>query len=204
MRTTCTLPAQLETCPKASIRKTSDVDLIEAIAMGDRQALGTLFARYHVRIYRFIVRFTGNASVAEDVVSEVFIAVWRAAGGFKKTCQVSTWLLAIARYKAIEALKRTPHEQLDDQMAMNALVAADDPEASANESSRRSIIQKCLMQLTTTQREILDLIYYHERTPEQVAEIAGIPRGTVKTRAFYARRRLAELLRDVGINEANP
>jgi RNA polymerase sigma-70 factor (ECF subfamily) len=60
------------------------------------------------------------------------------------------------------------------------------------------------MQLPTPQREILDLIYYHERTPEQIAEIARIPRGTVKTRAFYARKRLAELLRNAGINEVNP
>lgn len=203
MRTTCTLPVRLETCPKASMRRTSDADLVEAIAVGDREALGTLFVRHNVRIHRFINRFTGNASLAEDVVSEVFIAVWRAAGGFKKNCQVSTWLLAIARYKAIEVLKRASHEQLDEQAAMSTLVAADDPEASANELSRRSILQKCLMQLTTTQREVLDLIYYHERTPEQVAEIAGIPRATVKTRAFYARRRMAELLRSAGIDEAN-
>ncbi len=84
MRTTCTLPVRLETCPKASMRRTSDADLVEAIAVGDREALGTLFVRHNVRIHRFINRFTGNASLAEDVVSEVFIAVWRAAGGLQE------------------------------------------------------------------------------------------------------------------------
>jgi RNA polymerase sigma-70 factor (ECF subfamily) len=194
MRTTCSLPA---------ILKTSDEDLIAAIAAGDRDAMGTLFTRHSVSVYRFIVRFTRDASLAEDIVSDVFLTVWRGAAGFKQNSQVLTWLLAIARYKAIAALKRSSHERLEDQTAMTALVAADNPEASANQTSRRAVIKRCLMQLPEPQRELLDLVYYHERTLEQVAEIIGIPRGTVKTRVFYARKRMTELLRDAGIREFN-
>ena len=68
-------------------------------------------------MYRFIVRLTGNQSLAEDLVSEVFLAVWRQAETFEAKLAVSTWLLAIARDKALSALRRRTDEHLDDQMA---------------------------------------------------------------------------------------
>ena len=198
MQTTYALPVLPRTRPLTSIERTSDEGLIEAIAAGDRQALGTLFARHNVRVYRFVARLTGNACLAEDIVSEVFLAVWIGADSFKKNSQVSTWLLAIARNKAIATLRRISDQQLDDETAA-ALVAADDPEMSASQTNRRAVIRKCLMQLPTAQREILDLIYYHEKTLHEVAEIVGIPYSTVKTRVFYARRRMTELLEISGI-----
>jgi RNA polymerase sigma-70 factor (ECF subfamily) len=76
---------------------TSDETLIRAIAAGDRRAMQALYARYSVRIYRFVLRLTNDRSLAEDIASEVFIDVWRGAEGFKVKSQVSTWMLAIAR-----------------------------------------------------------------------------------------------------------
>lgn len=204
MLTTYALPVLPRPCPRTLIEKTPDEALIKAIAIGDRQAMATLFARHNVRVYRFIARLTRNAALAEDVLSEVFLAVWLGANGFKKNSQVSTWLLAIARNKAIAALRRTSPEQLNDEMTATAPAAADDPETSANETSRRTVIRKCLMQLPTAQREILDLIYYHEKTLEQVAQIVGIPYPTVKTRVFYARKSMSELLKNAGIHDSKP
>jgi DNA-directed RNA polymerase specialized sigma24 family protein len=89
-----------------SNQEAPDQSLIKAIAGGDRRAMHTLYARHNVRIYRFILRLIKNASLAEDLVSEVFLTVWRDARTFKGKSQVSTWLLAIARYKAISAMRR--------------------------------------------------------------------------------------------------
>src|SRR6186713_2503944 len=87
----------------------SDEALIERIAHGDRAAMQALYGRHSVRIYRFILRFTVDASTAEDLVSDVFIEVWRSAARFEKKSRASTWLLAIARHKALSARRRRPH-----------------------------------------------------------------------------------------------
>src|SRR4051812_25140080 len=102
---------------KTSSAERSDEALIESIARGDKIAMRVLFARHNVRIYRFAQRFTKNSSIAEDVVSEVFLEVWRHAAGFEARSQVSTWLLGIARHKAISYLRRRSETQLDEEFA---------------------------------------------------------------------------------------
>jgi RNA polymerase sigma-70 factor (ECF subfamily) len=183
----------------ASAQATSDEDLVRAIAAGDRNAMHALYARHNVRVYRFVLRLTNDTSLAEDLVSEVFIDVWRHADGFKEKSQVSTWLLAIARYKALSALRRRPDEQLDDCAAAAIEDPADDPEAFADSQGRSAIVQKCLMQLSAAHREVIDLVYYHEKPVEEVAGIVGVPVSTVKTRMFYARQRMGALLEAAGI-----
>jgi len=81
----------------------ADELLIGRIARGDRLAMQVLFARHHVRVYRFVLRLVGNPSVAEDLISEVFLDVWRQADRFEGRSAVSTWMLAIARFKAVSA-----------------------------------------------------------------------------------------------------
>src|SRR5215475_10530647 len=103
---------------------TSDVALIRLIAAGDKQAMHILFARHNVRVFRFLVRFVGDTSAAEDLVSEMFLDVWRQAGRFRGRSQVTTWLLALARNKALSALRRRSTEELDDE----ATAAVEDPE----------------------------------------------------------------------------
>ena len=131
-----------------AVQDTSDETLIELIADGDKRAMQVLYARHNVRVYRFILRLTGNQTLAEDLVSEVFLDVWRQAEGFESKSQVSTWLLAIARYKALSALRRRTDEHLDDQMAATIEDTADDPETVVNTKDRATIIQKCLTQLS--------------------------------------------------------
>src|SRR5215469_828146 len=84
---------------------TSDEALIRAIAAGDQRAMHSLYVRHSVRVYRFVLRLINDSSLAEDLVSEVFIDVWRGARGFKEKSQVSTWLLAIARNKTLAAMR---------------------------------------------------------------------------------------------------
>jgi RNA polymerase sigma-70 factor (ECF subfamily) len=183
---------------------TSDEALIGRIASGDRLAMQVLFARHHVRVYRFVLRLVRDESIAEDLISEVFLDVWRQAGRFEGRSAVPTWLLAIARFKALTALRRKPDEELDEEAAQAIEDLSDDPEVSLAKKDKSAAIRKCLSGLSAEHREIIDLVYYHEKSVEEVAEIVGIPENTVKTRMFYARKRLAELLKAAGIERGWP
>jgi RNA polymerase sigma-70 factor, ECF subfamily len=179
----------------------SDQALIRAIAGGDRRAMQVLYGRHHARVYRFVLRLTNDPSLAEDLVSEVFFGVWRHAKGFEGKSQVSTWILAIARHKALSARKRHPDEQLSDNLANVVVDPADNAETMVQHQDRSAIIQKCLAQLSADHREVIDLVYYHDKTVEEVAEIIQAPRNTVKTRMFYARKCLGKLLEASGCLE---
>ena len=186
------------------MQATSDEALIGRIATGDKVAMQVLFARHHVRVYRFVLRLVRDQTKAEDLISEVFLDVWRQAGKFEARSAVSTWLLAIARYKALSALRRRPDEELDDETAAAIEDPGDDPETALEKKDKGEILRKCLTALSPEHREIVDLVYYHEKSVEEVAEIVGIPENTVKTRMFYARKRLAELLKAAGVDRGWP
>jgi RNA polymerase sigma-70 factor (ECF subfamily) len=185
---------------RAPVQDSSDETLIGLIADGDKRAMQVLYARHNVKVYRFILRLTGNQSLAEDLVSEVFLDVWRQAEGFESKSQVSTWLLAIARYKALSALRRRTDEHLDDQMVATIEDTADNPETVVGTKDRNTIVQKCLTQLSPAHREVIDLVYYHEKSVDEVARIVGVPPATVKTRMFYARNKMADLLKQAGVS----
>jgi RNA polymerase sigma-70 factor, ECF subfamily len=182
-----------------SALSTSDETLLGLIAKGDRNAVRLLFVRHYLRIYRFILRIVGNEMAAEDLVNEVFIEVWRNAHRFESRSQVTTWILGIARFKALTALRRRPSEQLDDDFAESVEDTADNPEMLVQKVDRSAVLQACLKQLSNAHRQVIDLIYYHEQSIEEVARITGVPENTVKTRAFHARKRLAELIEARGI-----
>ena len=183
---------------------TSDEVLIGRIAKGDRLAMQVLFARHHVRVYRFVLRLVGNPSVAEDLISDVFLDVWRQADRFEGRSAVSTWMLAIARFKALSALRKKPDEELDEETVASIEDTADDPEVALEKKDKGAALRQCLMKLSPEHKEIIDLVYYHEKSVEEVAEIVGIPENTVKTRMFYARKKLAELLQAAGIDRGWP
>src|SRR3954465_6889983 len=146
---------------------TSDEALIGRIASGDRLAMQVLFARHHVRVYRFVLRLVRDESVAEDLISEVFLDVWRQAGRFEGRSQVSTWLLAIARFKALSALRRRPDEELDEEAAEAIEDPNDDPEVALAKKDKSTVLRKCLDGLSAEHREIIDLVYYHEKSVEE-------------------------------------
>jgi RNA polymerase sigma-70 factor, ECF subfamily len=186
------------------MQTTSDEVLIGRIAGGDRLAMQVLFARHHVRVYRFVLRLVRNEATAEDLISEVFLDVWRQAGKFEGRSAVTTWLLSIARFKALSSLRRKPEQELDEETAEAIVDTADDPQAALEKKDKGEILRKALGALSVEHREIIDLVYYHEKSVEEVAAIVGIPENTVKTRMFYARKRLADLLKAAGIERGWP
>jgi RNA polymerase sigma-70 factor (ECF subfamily) len=189
---------QLRTSTGAGRQGTSDATLIRSIAAGDKQAMQILFARHNVRVFRFLVRFVGDTSAAEDLVSEVFLDVWRQAGRFRGRSQVATWLLALARNKALSALRRRSTEELDDKAVAAIEDPQDNPEVTIQNRQTSEILLNCLTQLSPAHREVIDLVYYHEKSVDEVAHILDVPPATVKTRMFYARKKLAELVNGAG------
>ena len=183
-------------------KETSDEALVGLIGKGDRNAMQALFGRHNLRVFRFLMRFVDNEATAEDLVSEVFIEVWRNAAQFEARSQVSTWLLAIARNRALSALRRRSTDELDEEVLEFVEDPNDNPEVALQKVERSELLRDCLKQLSPAHREIIDLVYYHERTIDDVAEIIGVPQNTVKTRMFYARKRIAELLAARGVERA--
>jgi RNA polymerase sigma-70 factor (ECF subfamily) len=112
--------------------------------------------------------------------------------------------MAIARFKALSAMRRRPVEELDEQAAAAIPAEGDDPEVAAQKQDKGEALRKCMTALSPEHREVIDLVYYSEKSVEEVAQIIGIPQATVKTRMFYARKRLGELLKAAGIDRGWP
>jgi RNA polymerase sigma-70 factor, ECF subfamily len=179
----------------AAIKTSSDETLVTRIAAGDQIALRALFGRHQVRLYHFLVRLVRDERLAEELLGDVFMDIWRHAAQFEARSTVSTWLLAIGRYRALSALRRRTDVSLDDRMACALPDSADDPEVLLQKKNTGEILRKCVAALSPAQGQIIDLVYYHEKSIGEVAEMVGIPEATVKTRMFYARKKLAELVR---------
>jgi RNA polymerase sigma-70 factor, ECF subfamily len=179
---------------------TSDDMLLESIADGNRTAMHMLYCRHNVRVYRFILRIVRDATTAEDLVSQVFLDVWRTARQFQGRSQVSTWLLSIARFKALTAMRQRRFEDIDQEDVRQIPDESDTPETSLDRSDTSAILRACVAKLSPAHREIINLVYYHEKSVEEVGQIIGIPQSTVKTRMFYARKQLADLLKGAGVD----
>jgi RNA polymerase sigma-70 factor, ECF subfamily len=182
-------------------RQSADPELLNRIADGDKLAMRVLFAQFNVRVYRFVLCFVRDEVIAEDVVNEVFVEVWRNASRFQGNSQVSTWILAIARFKALSAIRRRKDEMLDDVETASIPDTADDPEMVMQKKDRVSILRECMSHLSRQHREIIDLVYYHDKSIVEVAQIVGVPENTAKTRIFHARSRMAKLLQQAGIDQ---
>ena len=182
----------------------SDDRLIARIGAGDNLALQALYARHHVKVFRFAMRLLRSEQAAEDVVSEVFIDVWRNATKFEGRSEASTWLLAMTRNKAYSVLRKKREDQFDEEAASEIEDTADNPEVAMQKKMKGDLLRACLSQLSVEHREVIDLVYYHEKSVEEVALIVGAPEGTVKTRMFSARKRLSQLAQAAGIDRGWP
>jgi RNA polymerase sigma-70 factor (ECF subfamily) len=175
----------------------SDEVLIRRIAAGDQLALQTLFVRHRVALYRWLLRLVGDQALAEDLLSDVFLDVWRQAAKFEAHSSASTWLLAIARHKTL-ARRRRIDAELDEEVAVIIADPADNPELVLQKKNQAELARRSLARLSPEHGEVIDLVYYHGKSVREVAEIVGVTEATVKTRMFYARKKLAEAATPTG------
>src|SRR6185503_21341966 len=147
----------------------SDEMLVERIAAGDKLAMQVLFARHRTNVYRWLFRFVGNETVAEDLLSDVFFDVWQQAGRFEGRAAVTTWLLSIARFKALSARRRRTDAELGETIEATVADSTDDPEITLQKKSRNELVRQAMSNLSADHREILDLVYYQEKSMEDCA-----------------------------------
>src|SRR5256714_13751647 len=133
------LPAQA-----AAPETSSDEMLIERVAKGDQLAMRTLFGRHRVALYRWLLRLVRDEALAEDLLSDVFLDVWRQAATFEARSSVSTWLLAIARYKALSARRRRIDAELDEEVPVIIADPADNPELALQKKTRAELVRQSL------------------------------------------------------------
>jgi len=131
---------------------------------------------------------------ADELELSIDRAVWRQAGRFEGRSAVATWLLSIARFKALSTRRRQTHAELDETIEATVADPTDDPEVMLEKKNRDELVREALTKLSPEHREIIDLVYYHEKSVEECAQILAIPAATVKTRMSYARKKLAELV----------
>ena len=125
----------------------------------------------------------------------MFLDVWRQADRFQGRSSVSTWLLAIARFKALSARRTRKDAELDETIEATVADPADNPEVMLEKKNREEFVRAALNNLSPEHKEVIDLVYYHEKSVDECAQILGVPSGTVKTRMFYARKKVAEMVK---------
>jgi RNA polymerase sigma-70 factor, ECF subfamily len=176
----------------------SDEMLLKGVAEGDKASMHIMFSRHRAKVFRFIQKIVRNAAIAEDLVSQVFLDVWRSANRFENRARVTTWLFSIARLKALYSLRERKHEDIDQDDVVGIADVVDTPEAALDRKKTSAILRSCIEKLSPAQREIIELIYYHEKSVAEASRIVGIPSATVKSRMFYARKQLARMLVNAG------
>jgi RNA polymerase sigma factor (sigma-70 family) len=122
---------------------------------GDKLAMQALFSRHRTLVYRWLLRFVGNETNAEDLLSEVFLEVWRQADRFEGRSSVPTWLISIARFKALSARRRRTEAELDKKIETTVPDTANDPEAALQEKNRGELLRQALSRLSLEHREII-------------------------------------------------
>lgn len=172
----------------------SDRDLLARIGRGDEAALRCFYERYQARVYRYLESRLNDPFAAADVLNEVMLEIWRHGVRFAGRSKVSTWVLGIARHKAIDHMRREGRhrgEVFDEAMPDEDSPSASDAIAGLQEAGR---LKRCLARLSEVQREMVHLAFFEGLSYPEIATVAGCPEGTVKTRIFHAKQALKRCL----------
>jgi RNA polymerase sigma-70 factor (ECF subfamily) len=198
----------LDTTPAPAAEHTLDIDirLITRMRMGDEAALGAFYDRWFSIVHAIVARMVRAPDEVEDVVEEIFWQVWRQADRFSPDRgSVQTWLLTVARSRALDrlrALRRLREDSIDagdetpaarDAVA-NATTAESNPALDAEQNDQRRIVLAALAELPAEQRETMELAYYGGLSQSEIAERTSQPLGTVKTRMRLAMQKLRDRL----------
>jgi RNA polymerase sigma-70 factor, ECF subfamily len=175
-----------------------DRDLVERTSAGDHAAFSELYRRYSPAAFGLAHRILGEQLLAEEVLQEVFLSVWRRAGAFDPARgSVRSWLFAQIHHRSVDVVRREEAER----RRSTTNIEPDAHDSGVDEvveegwlRSRRDHVRKALSGLTAEQRQMIELAYYQGLTQSQVATATGVPLGTVKSRTLSAMRRLRDML----------
>jgi RNA polymerase sigma-70 factor (ECF subfamily) len=175
----------------------TDAELVEAIRRGQEDAIRGLVERYSARLFRYLSRMVGEASLAEDILQDTWLRVVERLDRYDRTKPFEIWIFAVARHRAIDALRRRarmrqklgqPAEPLEtdqgDRLDPLDLIAASDPSPLdlLTEAETEQRIAEAFSRLPQHYREVLTLRFHEEMRLEEIAQLLEVPLSTVKTR----------------------
>jgi RNA polymerase sigma-70 factor (ECF subfamily) len=173
-------------------------ELLARIGRADQAAMDMLYRQQQRSVYAFALQFVSNPHDAEDVVVETFLEVWRHAARFAGQSKATTWILGIARHKALDKVRAREHVLLaSEEWDVIAETLPSNDESATDRLTRgeeAARVRECLARLPAEQRECMHLVFFHDMGLAEVASLQGVPENTVKTRLFHARRKLREWL----------
>ena len=185
----------------------SDASLVERVSAGDRAAFGELYDRYARPAYSLARRICVDPDLAEDVVQEAFLALWRNPTGYDRSRGgFGTWLMTVVHHRAVDAVRRENTQRrrnvpLTDEVSERNAPAAEGADYAALTGVVGAEVREALKRLPEDQRQVIALAYLGGYTQIEVAALTGIPLGTVKSRTFAAIRRLRASLRSAWAGE---
>lgn len=178
-----------------TIEADPDLPLIQAMAAGDTTALDALYERHGRGIFSFLMaHLRDNHALAEEVLQDVMLAAWQNAPKFRQESKVRTWLLVIARNRAINAQRRRSLHLVE--LEENSVTSDDDtsPLEQAHRNANHEILRQAIRQLPAAHQEILALVFFQQLTGPEIALFLGISEGTVKSRLHRAKESLRRIL----------
>lgn len=177
-----------------------DGELLGGISRGDREAFAEFYRRHGGPLFAFLVKLVRERDMAEEVLGETMLDIWRQAGRFESRSSVATWLFSVCHDKAVRRLRRQRETVMED----DAVTSADDgptPDSPVDGRAMAQLLPDLMARLSLDHCEILQLTYYQGFSVQEIAELLSLPENTVKTRMFFARQRLKTLLEAAGIKE---
>jgi RNA polymerase sigma factor (sigma-70 family) len=177
-----------------------ELRLISRVAAEDIAAFENLYRAYHPRLVRFLHGMLRQGALTEEVLDDTMLVVWRRAHTFDGSAKLSTWLFAIAYRQALKALRQRGYESTIDEEP--AAPGDTEPDSRMQQHQLHACLDEALAALSAEHRAVIELTYYLGHSCREIADIVDCPVATVKTRMFYARRRLKSALG--GVREQLP
>jgi RNA polymerase sigma-70 factor (ECF subfamily) len=171
-----------------------DAEIVQRVARGDRQALAELYGRYQRPLFQYLLQLTPDYGLAEEMLQDTLVAVWKSARSFEGRSSVLTWLIGIARRQAHNTLRRHKLPVVDESALLELPATDPDPEEFTLASIERDELVAAFRQLAPVHREILTLTFVQEFSYQEMALALGVPLGTVKSRLSHAKKALRVLL----------
>lgn len=174
-------------------------DLLTRAGRGDRAAFKTLYERFQRPLFAFLMRMVRDQAMANELLNDVMMDVWRSSANFEGRSSAGTWIFGIAHNKAISLLRRRREDQMPEDAAETIADDAATPDATAEQADLGRMMQRLLDRLSPEHRAVLQLTYYQDMSVQEIASTLDCPVNTVKTRMFYGRQKMRELLSAAGI-----
>lgn len=174
----------------------TDSELIAAVASADMVAFERLYGCYEMRVYRYAYSFVRNRATAEEVTVDTMTAVWYGAARFNGSSRISTWILGIARHKALDAVRKNarPAADVSPEEAAEVADLGAGPAETAASTETGQLVRHVMAGLSPDHQEILRLVFFEDLPYEEIAALLAIPENTVKTRVYYAKQQLKQRL----------